>query len=109
MRVTTVASVTEQNNVFRKKIENSYYKLYSIATPSSTPPYTIKIPLLHPASTITYETQQPTRTEHLPKNETFDKNSHYKPYSIATSSFTPRYALVIPFPHFIATKSIETQ
>ena len=37
------------------------------------------------------------------------ENSYYTPYSIATPSFTPRYALVSPSPHSIATSNNKTQ
>ena len=109
MRMTTVISLTEQMIFFQKIInEISYYEVYSIATSSLTPPYTLKTPQLHATSTKTCETPQPTRTEHLPET-TIDTNSYYTPNSTATSSFTPRYALVIPYPHFISITNFETQ
>ena len=55
--VTTVASVTEQNDFFRKNNhESSYYKLYSIAITSFTPPYTLTINFVHPITTKTCKT-----------------------------------------------------
>jgi len=67
MRVTTVASVTEQNDFCEKINESSYYELYSIATTSLTPPHAPTITVLQYISIISNETQQPTRTEHLPE------------------------------------------
>ena len=67
MRVTTVASVTEQHDFSKKINESSNYELYSIATTSFVPPHTITTPQLHAISIKTCKTQQLTRTEHLPK------------------------------------------
>ena len=67
-RVTTVASVTEQNNDFPPNFdENSYYELYSIATTSLIPPYTLTIHKLHFLSIASNKTQKLTRTEHSRK------------------------------------------
>jgi len=110
MRVTIVASVTEQNKKNPKIDEISYYELYSIATTSFTPPQTLTFFQLHSITTKTCKTQQQTCTEHLPKNcDSLFTSSYYTPHSISTSSFTPRYALDIPSPHSIATSSNKTQ
>jgi len=57
MRVTTVDSVAEQNTNKIRKIEISYYKVYSIDTTSFTPPHTLTIPLLLVTSTTSNKTQ----------------------------------------------------
>ena len=96
----------------RKKIdESSYYELYSIASSSFTPPYTLTIPMIHLISTKTCETHQPIRTEHLPKRRLsfLNTSSYYAPHSTDTSSFNPGYALLIPSSHFRATTSNKSQ
>jgi len=110
MRVTTVASVRSKI-IFSKKIDySSYYEVYSIATTSFTPPHTLTIPQLYSISTTTCETQQLTRTEHLPKTRaSLNESRYFTSHSIDTFSFTSRYALDIPPPHFISATSNETQ
>ena len=109
MRKTTVDSVTEQHDFFQKIDKSSYYKPYSISTTLSTRPNILTVPLLHSTTTKTYETQQPTRTEHLTKNATsLNENSYYALNSIATSLLTPRYALTISSSLITSTKTCGT-
>ena len=89
MRVTTVASVTEQNYFYENKsTKAAATKSIRSHTFSFTPPQTLTIPVLHAISATSNETKKLERTEHLPKRRTSDASSYYEPYSIATSSFT---------------------
>ena len=74
-------------------------------SPHHTPSRSIQ---LHSTSTAINETQQLTRTEHLPKTTSPDSNSYYTPHSIATTPFAPRYALVIKSPPSISTTNVNT-
>ena len=49
--------------------ESSNYKSHSLATSSFFPGYALTIPFTHSIATTSNETQQPTRTEHLPEIE----------------------------------------
>ena len=69
MRVTTVAIVTSIYEISKSLDEISYYEVYSIATSSFTPPHALAIYFLQAISITSNETQQKTRTEHLPKND----------------------------------------
>ena len=87
--------------------ESSYYAPHSIATSSFALRYALTISSPHSITTTSNKTQQPTRTEHLPKPRFpfLRRNSYYKPHSITTASFTPLYALSNPPAHSVSTTS----
>ena len=89
MRVTTVASVTEQHIYFSKINESSYYEPYSIAYDNIGPRHALTIPVLHDISTASNETQQPTPTKHLPNCDIGQRN-------LSLHNAFDRYALIHP-------------
>ena len=105
MRVTTVASVTEQYNQ-RNQLLQSLFDRYIVIHPTTHPhdpsaALHINVNFKNAISDV-YEAPPQTRTS-------LDENSYYEPYSIDTSSFSPRYALIIPSPYSIATKNDKAQ
>jgi len=102
MRITTVACVTEQNDFSEKNRRNqllrTVFDRYNLIRPTirhHDPSDTLHI--INKQRNVTSDSYEAPPQ----KRDLADENSYYTSHSVATSSFTPRYALTIPVLHFI--------
>ena len=109
MRVTTVASVTEQNNVFRK--------IAKAATTNCIRSLQPLLPHHMPSRSLRYTSYQQQLAKHSsrrvkstsPNRDLLNKSRCYEVNSIATTSFAPSYTLAISLLYIIPTTTCETQ